>query len=658
MKHIGILLLATSVTLSLSACSKRSDDTASASGSAAQYGADGSSSSGASVGQTLSVRVITDRNNIATGGTDVANITALVTDADNLAVSDQEVSFRSTGGVLQAFSERTDENGQASATLVLAQDYQNQAIEVTVTAVESDVAYSGSVQVQTSGTEIDVAGPSALVLGDVAELTATLSAGNGEPIANHAVAISSSAGNTMTSVTGAALASGSTLMTDADGHVSVRIASDNGSDSIGFSALSSTASATYNLKVAEDILAFGDGVSGSEFQVGSVNDITVSWESNGTPVVGGSLRFAITAGQLLSSNVVTTDSQGQATATITSSSAGPVTVTVEAADDGDPATQTQVEFIATNPANVAIDTSSSRVPTLDTSTITALVTDANGNPVKNREVVFSSPNLKGGQLNPASAVTNSDGEAKVTFTAGSLATEFNEVAIVAEVEGTSISSQTNLTVVERVLNVTIGTSNFLEERANQTQYALPFVVQVADGGGTPLENAQVQMSIEPIAYYKGVMTLRDENGLTNTGSDPTWTAHHWSRSAIECEKEDDNGNRILDAGEDNNNNGSLDPQDPASLAPIESTEPLATLVGGVVTTDAKGSGYFDLIYPVSNAHWADVRITARAQALGAEAEASFRTGLLLLAEHSTKTTVSPPNHTSPYGTDFDCSNTD
>lgn len=658
MKHIGILLLATSVTLTLSACSKRSDDTATASGSAAQYGADGSSNSGASVGQTLSVRVITDRNNIATGGTDVANITALVTDSDNLAVSDQPVSFRSTGGVLQAYSERTDENGQAGVTLVLAQDYQNQDIEVTVTAVESDVAYSGSVQVQTSGTEIDVAGPSALVLGDVAELTATLSAGNGEPIANHAVAVTSSAGNTLSSVSGAALASGSTLMTDADGHVSVRVASDNGSDTIGFSALSGTASTTFNLKVAEDILAFGDGIGGSEFQVGSVNDITVNWESNGTPVVGGSLRFAITAGQLLSSNVVTTDSQGQATATITSSSAGPVTVTVEAADDGDPATQTQVEFIATNPANVAIDTSSSRVPTLDTSTITALVSDANGNPVKNREVVFSSPNLKGGQLNPASAVTNSDGEAKVTFTAGSLATEFNEVAIVAEVEGTSISSQTNLTVVERVLNVTIGTSNFLEERANKTQYALPFVVQVADGGGTPLENAQVQMSIEPIAYYKGEMTLRDENGVPNFGTDPTWTAHHWSRAGIECEKEDDNGNRILDAGEDNNGNGSLDPQDPASLAPIESTEPLATLVGGVVTTDAKGSGYFDLIYPVSNAHWADVRITARAQALGAEAEASFKTSLLVLAEHMTKTSVSPPNHTSPYGTVLNCTSTD
>jgi len=284
-----------------------------------------------------------------------------------------------------------------------------------------------------------------------------------------------------------------------------------------------------------------------------------------------------------------------------------------------------------------------------------VVSDSNGNPVKNQEVTFSSADLKGGQLNPASAITNSAGQANVTFTAGDQATTLNEILIAAEVTGTqtTIEDTVNLTIVERVLNITIGTSNFLEERANLTQYAMPFVVQVADGSGSPLQDATVEVSIEPIEYYKGQMVLVDNSGSTYDGT-AGWSAVAWRpfRSAT-CISEDDNHNRILDAGEDINNNQELDPQDPALLAPIEGGA-LATLVGSSLTTDSRGSGYFELIYPASNAEWSTVRITARAQALGAESEDSFVINLLMLSERATDTNSLPPNAVSPYGQGNSC----
>lgn len=645
MKKIGIALMVASLTLS--ACGKRTDgDTEAGTGSTNFTGtgqvSGGTPGVGAAVAAVLNVRVISDRNHIPTGGSDVAVITALVTNELNQAVADEEVVISSTGGVLQAISTTTDENGEAMATLALAQDYQNQDITVIVAAGDS----SGSVLVQASGSTLDVGGPSALVLGDDAELTFTLKAGNNDPIANHELTLSSTVGNTFTPTT---------AITDADGRATVIASSANGDDTISVSSLDGTVTGIHTFKVAADILSFADDVVNAEYPVGSVNDVMVTWESEGQPVAGEDLRFALTAGQLLTPAVATTNAAGQATITITSSSAGPATITVEDNDDGDPATQIEIEFVATTPGVLALETSSSRVHTKDTSTIVAVVSDSNGNPVKNQEVTFSSADLKGGQLNPASAITNSAGQANVTFTAGDQATTLNEILIAAEVTGTptTIEDTVNLTIVERVLNITIGTSNFLEERANLTQYAMPFVVQVADGSGTPLQDATVEVSIEPIEYYKGSMVLVDSAGFTYDGT-ATWSASGWRpfRSAS-CVSEDGNHNRILDVGEDINNNQELDPQDPALLAPIEGGI-LATLVGSSLTTDSRGSGYFEMIYPASNAEWSTVRITARAQALGAESEDSFIVNLLLLSERASDVNSLPPNAVSPYGESSSC----
>jgi len=628
----------------LSACGQRPDSTSAVTDgglitdSATVFGPNGEVLSGgadiddpdlgAALADALTVRVISDTNSVPTSTEAIANITVLITDDSNRAKPEQDVEFSSSGGVLQNIVPVTDINGEASAILNLGQDFRNQ--DIIVTAVAGNT--TSSVQVSTSGSTVEMSGQELLIAGDTAELVVTMADSTGNPIANEEILFASAVGNTITP---------STVMTDANGLATIEVTSDMGSDTITALALDGTAVAMHTIGVASDILTFATPAKGEEIPVGGIGEVTVRWESASAPVAGEDLRFGLTAGQLLGSSVVTTDANGEASIQITSSSAGPATVSVEAVQGGDPAAQLEFEFIATTPAAINLSTSSSRVSTGDTSTLVAAVTDTNGNPVKNTEVIFSSPDLRGGQINPASAISNSDGVATVTFTAGTLATEFEAIQILSQVVNTTIVDDALLTAVDRVLNVTIGSTDLIREINGETQFSLPFVVQVADGGGAPLENATVEVSVRPLTYSKGFFQIVNDNGLLPdelAEIDPTadFSGDRYSLRPpheVVCIAEDLNGNRILDVGEDINGNGALD------------------------------SGFFAVIYPQSNAMWSTLEITARARALGAEAEASFKTILPITAEEIEDINSSIPNQVSPYGTSItgnpaiDCANT-
>ncbi len=596
--------------------------------------------------EQLTLRVISDVNSIATGGTDVATITALVTDDNNNAVAASDVTFRSTGGVLQNISPSTDDNGEAIATLRLPQDFQNQDIIVAVSAGE----FEASVKVIASGSTLEVTGPDNLVSGDSAELVVRLMAGNGEPIANQLVTVLSAAGNSI---------SPAEIVTDTDGRAEISVGSENSNDTVSISSLNTTVSVTHSFNVVEDFLSFINLQDGSELVVGTENLVQVNWTSQGLPVVGQPLTFNITAGRVEAPSAVVTDALGNASVRVSSASAGPAKITVEAGNGSAPETDIDVEFIATGPETLSIDASSSLVNINETSTITALVTDRLGNPVKNTDVSFTGLDLKGGQLSPASAITNSAGVASVTFTGGESATEQDEINIVATVKGSSINDRMVLTVFKRALNVTLGSSNQITIKPLSTQYAMPLIVQVSDGSGTPLENATVRVSVRPLGYAKGALVLVDENGQTRAAAlaaNEDFNADQWaqlSSSIVVCQAEDFDGDRLLDTlgpvSEDINNNGSLDPQDPASLAAVEGG--FATLSGGSLRTDINGSGFFELLYPASNANWAYVEITARAEALGEETTDSYQAWLAMPATEATAVDRVPANFASPYGLD-------
>ncbi len=608
------------------------------------------------------VRVISNESSIETGGNDIARITTLVTDENNRVISGKAVDFSSTGGVLQNISSVTNEAGQANAELSLAGDYRNQ--DITVSAQVDDQV--GTVLVITSGSSLAVSGPTALVSGNTAELEITLTGGNDQPIANEVISVTSLAGNTL---------SADTVTTDAAGKASVVVGSTAGNDTITVEALGTTVVETHTLQVAADILSVINPDSYSDLEVDSPSQFQVLWESNGQPVDNGLLKFSITAGAVTavgdtsnsSSVIVATDANGIATVEIESNAAGPATVAFSDANDADPFSQFDVEFVAVDVANLVVDATPASVATGNSSTIVAVVTDNFGNPVKDISVEFSSADLKGGTLSPVSALTDSDGKARITFEAGGIPSEQDEIVIDAIASETpAVNASVNLTITERQLNVIIGLAGTVSEADSDTRYRKAGLVQVTDGAGRPVPDATILVSMIPTYYRYGALSPFDSD---NDGEDDVWRL----LSGYNCASEDLNSNRILDtpvhedlnnnnildAGEDLNlngrldiyedvnENGVLDPSDPGLLDADPVNAP--TVIGGQITTDANGVGFFSMAYPQSNAWWFDVVISARVQALGVEAVAVYETGLPPAANDVNDLAVQPPNSVSPYG---------
>lgn len=583
------------------------------------------------------LRVITNESVIETGGSDVATITTLVTDESNRVLSGQKVEFSSTGGILLNISEETNEAGQATAELSLEGDYRNQ--DIVVTAVLDD--QSGEVLISTEGSKVSVAGPTALVSGDTADLEITLTGGDEQPIPNEIISITSTVGNSILPAT---------AITDSDGKVIITVGSESGSDTILVEALDSTVAAEHALEVAADILNVVPG-SYDDMPVSEFSPFAVVWSSSGLPVGGKLMRFSTTAGILIaagsdgvgsSSIDVLTDANGVASVELKSNSAGPATISYAGLDETDPASQYEVEFVAIEPAVLSLNATPASVATGNSSTVTAMVVDPYGNPVKDTLIEFSSADLRGGSLSPVSAITDSDGSASITFNAGTLPTETDGIEISAEVtSNTAVAASVDMTITERQLNVIIGLSGSLVELQSDTRYSKTGVVQVTDGAGRPVPDATIQVSLLPTFYRYGSMVPVDVDGddeADKWGLSDTFTL---------CQAEDENGNRILDAGEDSNGNGILDPRDPALVDVDPANSP--TVIGGEITTDASGAGFFTIVYPQSNALYFDVRVTARVEALGVEGVADYEHTLTMSAADATNLDALPPNDVSPYG---------
>ena len=609
-----------------------------------------------------------------TGGT--VEIVATVTDADRVPVAGRDVAWRASAGVLQDVVATSDANGVVSASLRLPRDYLNRDIEIEVAAGD----HASVATVRTHGTALDVAGPDSAVFGDDVRLEIRLRDGLDRPIGNRTVDVVSREGH--------AILPGNEVVTDADGIAAVTVAGLGASDLITASAFGAAAGmdATHAVAVSADRLTFdaepAAGAAGSlerGLSVGVEHAVAVTWTQNGEPVVGQPLRMTATAGEVVGGDAVLTDALGGATFRLRASSAGPARLSVEDAADGDPSASADVEFTADVPAAVELHAAPTRVYTGDRAAVTAIVRDAGGNPVANRTVFFESADLAGGQLRPAAARTDASGRASVDFVAGEAATELDGVVVSARVEvadpaapgGTrEVGSRVDaaLSVVERVLNVTLGAGNVITSEAPFTQYSKAFVVQVADGSGAPVEGASVALSIRPVEYHKGRLELVDADGrppeyYANDPDAPEFSAERWALATVDwlgrraaeeladpglerdvfetCAAEDANRNRVRDFGEDLDGDGALDPQDPAVLVAGD----------GTLATDATGTGQFRMIYPRSNALWSTVEITARARALGTEAEDAFAIRLPMLDEEVTDTERGPSNRVSPYGTD-------
>ncbi|XPF95961.1 beta strand repeat-containing protein [Colwellia sp. RE-S-Sl-9] len=595
---------------------------------------------------------------IASSGAQEVTLSAIAKDANNNLLENVLVTFAATSGQIEVVKALTGADGKATATLKTSNEPTNRIIHTTATTAQ----FSDSVDVQVVGTSIQLTGSSSLAINDSNNFIVRVLDSDGKGIANTLVMLSTS--NSSNGSTAAGITIPESVTTDFTGQATVSVVGTTGGvNSIVASALG--AIATQNVAVQADSFLFssfndgnGTNINLSTQDLSAIPDVllsktatlTLTWSRNGVLVPDGTLvSFTATRGDLSSTSATTVD--GKVSTTLTSNNAGKSLVTFSGVD-GDIALNNQLEFefVAETAERVVAQASPNSIgPNGQKSTISVVVKDPTGNLVKNKQIDFTLTDTNGGSIFPASATTDSNGNASTVYTSNAVSAQ-NAVSIKAVVRDTigttNVSDTVTLTVADRELFITLGTGNTIEE-IDITNYNKQFSVFVTDVDSTPVENVELTVSAVPKTYYKGSwIRLYDIGGTfvrwitaSNLTFDVDGNLTGYDGS-FACANEDGNINGILDAGEDTNGNGALTP---------------GNVVGalGNIVTDDQGKAIIDIRYPQSSGSWADIDLIVSAKVNGTESQTKTTFTLSTSAEDILDEDVTPPTAgiglNSPFG---------
>jgi hypothetical protein len=599
-------------------------------------------------------------------GGEMVEITAIVQDANNVLLPDVLVNFSAnSGGTIAVTNAITDDTGVATARLGHGSNLANRPITVTATSGSA----SSTVVVNVVGTNLSVdCLPDTIQSGATAACNVVLKDSKGVGISGQTVAVTSANGNTL---------SAASLTTGGGGAVSFNVTGvADGADTITATALGATAQETVTVQAdtGAALVITEPDANGLEIPLGVAQNVTAIYTVDGVPT-GATVTFTSTRGTLSQSSVVTPD--GTASVTISSNTSG--TAVITASVGGVTVATRNVEFVATVPNTLDLQADPFTVRVNQQSAITAIVRDANNNPVKNQVVAFQIPSGPG-SLTVAQSTTDSQGRATTVYTAGDTSTPVNGVTLRAHVVGTSpeVADTVSLTVSGQALAISLGTGNTLFEIGTAT-FAKEWVVFVTDADGNAVTNKQVQVSIRSVNYKKGYMdedgnswfkaaeaVCPDEDGGLSNG--------FGALNGI-LDTEDANGNGVLDDGEDTlivngildtedaNGSGLLEAGNIALVAAVPTNAPAGSpcATAGTqgpaanVVTDSQGRARVCVFYPQNYNWWLDVRIAAKASVSGTEFSKSQTFELEALAADINNVNADPPGVVSPFGPEADCS---
>ncbi|MCS0807744.1 Ig-like domain-containing protein [Massilia agilis] len=580
-----------------------------------------------------SVSVVTSSANLPSSGlpgTEVT-VTALLKNTANVGVAGVPVEFSVDSGFLSVANAVSDASGKVVASLGTGGSPANRQIAVRAKAGSQ----AGSAVVNVSGTHLSFNAPATLAAGSSATVTATVFDAAERPLAGVPVSVSAKNGNQI-----AAMAS----LTDSRGQVPVQLnGSVRGSEQFTVSAAGASVIRSVTVTGGELTLspAVATDANGAEvlkeIAVGSCTPV----DATSTTLASGTVNLATSRGTLYLDAACSKplggalSYSGGATRTwLRSDSAG--VATIDATLPSGTRASTRVEFVASLQAGARVDLQADQalVGTGEQSILVAMVRDgtAANNAVKGATVQFSilADPSGGALLSPLSAVTGSDGAARVVFVAGPNAGGAGSTIIQARLADLpTVTGAASLTVNKKALSIQVGTGN-KTARISPAVLQKEFAVFVADNAGNPVKDVTVSASAWATTYRKGFMTA------------PVKVGESWSVGvSATCANEDLARRGIYDAALDRNGNGVLDPG-----------VPLTVSVSG--KTDEMGMATVLLRYPADRAVWVDAELTVSGTVTGTEGHARTTLTLPGIAEDYLDKNVPPPGYVSPYGSNPSC----
>lgn len=574
-----------------------------------------------------SLEVSASSRQLGSSGDKPVTISAIAKDVNNNVLKDATVQFSVNNEATIEADTSTATTGVKTALLTPGlENPENRTVTVTI----KSGTLLKTLDIAITGTTLVVDGPARITLNTPTTFTAKLKDSAGKALANETVTINSSLNNALTP------ASGSGFVTDANGEIQFTInAAVSGTDTISVSALGVSGSKT--LEISGDDFTITS--TNSEIKVKTPEAISLKWTQNGIAQANKTINLAATRGEIKPAQIVTTDAQGLATFYVGSSTAGGTVITATDASTGLSTSLTR-EFIATTPANLNMQVEKELLTPESSTNVIAVVKDAADNPVKNQVVVFNLEDTVGGKLSSSTATTDSLGKATIGYTAGNATSAKDGVKISSSLRLTDPNASPvaddyiTLTVGGQGLRIVLGEDEKITEEG--LFYKKSFGVIVTDSAGNPVKDKKVDFALVPLAYAKGSFA---PCGVTL--SDGTLSTKPVFVQTASCASEDTDTDGLLDAGEDLNSSGRLEPTNAATVT-------------NSAVTDSDGKVLATVIYPQSHALWNKVRLTARILVSGSEYIESTDLVLPVLAADVGSCDISPPNAVSPYGVDASC----
>ncbi|WP_431048721.1 Ig-like domain-containing protein [Roseateles sp. L2-2] len=627
-------------------------------------GGNGGTGGGTGTVAVADVSVVLSKTTMANDGSETLTLTATALDANRGGITNATLRVAITDPNNSVFSSAstltTDSSGKGTATISLGSDRSLRT--VTVNVAGGSVTKSATFNVIQTTTPTTEAAELGLSLdkytasnsgSDTIVATATAVDANRNVLSGVQVAFAVNNGATVAVVNGTTNAAGQAV-------ANVKIGTDKSNRIVTVTASSGTLTKTASFQV-----------SGAKLTASAVPS-TPNAGSTGNTV---QFRLSDTNDNAISGQVITITAPGQTAVTGTTDNSGAYTYTYTAptapgaynitAVGGGVTTVTSVIVSSTgsvippvtttaasttfsaNPQVIAVNATGSTTNRVELRTIFQAANNAPLQNIRVRYEPFGAASISvGGTISSGTSLVYSDasGNATSSYYPGTTASATNGLTIRACWDYTDFAVGTcpnaltaTITVVSSPLAITIGTDATLQEGTTKLTYIKRFVVLVVDAAGRPAAGVDIQPLVDLKRYYKGFYAAGVDQWLpyyyVNSTSNPRVSG------VAACLNEDDDNDGSLDAGEDRNGNGVLEPR---------KSDVQISYEGSSAKTDASGQLVIKIEYAKSLATWVDYVVTASATGV-LSPPATYPGRLSALGTDFSTLTSSPPFQNSPYG---------